>query len=171
MIDLNDPEMKEIIDDFVSESESLLKELNAVLEQVEDDPSDGKKLEEFGQVIDRMMGAAQTMGFEKIGYICQMGKLIGYKAGQHNKEAMTEMTSGVLFDLLDLLENLLAEIKDGKESTYDSSAFISRLEWLAGKFGHIKRASCSFDGEDDDGLEDDVTATIELQKLIGQFKN
>lgn len=169
MIDLKDPEMKEILDDFISESESLLEELNSVLEDIEDNPEQGEKLEEFGQIIDRMMGAAQTIGIEKIGHLCQMGKIIGYKAGQHNQPAMTEMTCGVLFDLVDLLENLLKELKEKQEANYDTSSFVSRLEWLAAKFSHIKRSSCTIEEDEDEENDKDVTATIELQKLIGKL--
>ena len=54
MVSLNDPAMKEIINDFCSESLVLVDELNAILEIFEEDPSTPAILEDFGQIIDRI---------------------------------------------------------------------------------------------------------------------
>ncbi len=173
MIDLNDPEMKELVDEFCDESDDLLEQLRDILDNFEDDPTQSSLLEEFGQTVDRIMGAAQTMGVNDIGSLCQMGKIIGYKASQSKQQALQEVTAGVLFDLCDFLEVLLVNIREGEEhSDLNYETFQNRLQWLADKFKDIERSSCSIeedktasDAQDGKGAK----TTAELQKLISQF--
>lgn len=171
MIDLNDPEMKEIIIEFCDESDDLLEELRDILDEFEDNPESGALLEKYGQTIDRIMGASQTLGLNEIGHLCQMGKIIGYKGSQADNKALQELTGGVLFDLCDLLEVILVNIRDGKkqnEHDFNIEAFKGRLEWLAGKFKHIERASCDFEEEKPQAKKSQKT-TAELDRLISQF--
>ncbi len=172
MIDLNDPDMKELVDEFLNESDDLLEELRDILDSFEDDPSQSKLLEEFGQTIDRIMGAAQTMGVEDVGHLCKMGKIIGYKASQSQQLALQEVTAGVLFDLCDFLEVLLVNIRENSdESDLNYETFQGRLQWLADKFKDIDRASCTIEGKEDSakGAKGNTKTTAELQKLISQF--
>lgn len=170
MIDITDPEMKEIINEFCDESDELLEQLRDGLDNFEDDSTQAHYLEEFGQTIDRIMGAAQTLGANNIGELCQMGKIIGYKASQSKQVALQEVTAGVLFDLCDFLEVLLVNMREGKsESDLNYETFKKRLQWLAEKFKDIDRASCSFEGEAPDRVDKATKTTAELQKLISQF--
>jgi molecular chaperone GrpE (heat shock protein) len=52
---LNDPEMKEIVDDFCNEALELFDQLEEALEDFEDNPSDTSKLELFGLIIERVI--------------------------------------------------------------------------------------------------------------------
>ncbi len=175
MIDLNDPEMKELVEEFCDESDELLEQLRDILDNFEDDPTQSQYLEEFGQTIDRIMGAAQTMGVTNIGDLSQMGKIIGYKASQSSQQALQEVTAGVLFDLCDFLEVLLVNIREGEShSDLNYETFQNRLQWLADKFKDIERSSCSIDGEGDgddseEAIKKGAKTTAELQKLISQF--
>ena len=173
MIDLNDPDMKEIVLEFCDESDELLETLRDLLDDFEDDSSKPELLEEFGQTVDRVMGAAQTLGAEEIGNLCQMGKIIGYKASQSPQKALQEVTAGVLFDLCDFLEVLLVNIREEKDETdLNYITFQNRLQWLADKFKDIDRASCSIETEQGGGAgvsEKSTKTTAELQKLISQF--
>jgi len=49
---LNDPSMKEVVDEFCTESSELFNQLEEILEDFEDDPTQTEKLENFGQIID-----------------------------------------------------------------------------------------------------------------------
>ncbi len=170
MIDLNDPDMKEIIIEFCDESDALLEELRDILDDFEDDPENSILLEKYGQTVDRIMGAAKTMGLEDLGHLCQMGKIIGYKGSQAENKALQELSGGVLYDLCDLLEVILGNIREGKdqkEHDFNLEAFKGRLEWLAGKFKHIERASCDI-GEEPKAKKATKT-TAELDRLISQF--
>lgn len=165
MIDLKDPSMKEIVDDFCTECEELLAVLEDKLESFEDS-EDAKNLEEFGQTIDRIMGAAATIGAETIGHLCKMGKIIGYKSSQSSDKKLNQVVAGVLFDLVDMLTELIKNLRQGVDkSDLNVDAFITRLEWLSNKFKHIDRASCDFEEGDN------TMTTSELEALINQFKN
>jgi len=169
MIDLNDPDMKEIVIDFCDESDELLETMRDILENFEDDPSQVDLLEEFGQIVDRIMGAAKTLGADDIGHLCQMGKIIGYKSAQAKNVNIQEVTGGVLLDLCDFLEVMLANVRDSETSLdFNYDAFTKRLSWLADKLKHIDRSSCSFDEEqaENSGLK---TTTAELDRLIARF--
>lgn len=149
MFDLNDPDMKEIVIGFCDECDALLEELEGCLDQFEDN-EDSKYLEKYGQIVDRMMGASQTLGIKNIGQLCEMGKIIGYKSSQSNEKGLQNVSAGVLFDLTDLLSALVLELRDSSQKhDINVEAFFGRLKWLGEKLKHIKRASCSFDGDED----------------------
>jgi hypothetical protein len=63
---LLDPEMSEVVDEFCEESDGIYTELEEILESYEDEP-DPKKLENFGQIIDRIMGAAKSIDAQQTG--------------------------------------------------------------------------------------------------------
>lgn len=169
MIDINDPDMKEIVIEFCDESDQLLEELRNILDEFEDDP-EAALLEKYGQTVDRIMGAAKTLGLNELGDLCQMGKIIGYKGSQAKEEALREVTSGVLFDLCDLLEVLLANVREGQEEhDFNVEAFKGRLQWLAAKLKHIERGSCAFDEKEVKTSKPKTTTTAELDRLISQF--
>jgi len=169
MIDINDPDMKEIVIEFCDESDELLEQLRDILDDYEDTPSEAALLEKFGQTVDRIMGAAKTLGLNDIGHLCQMGKIIGYKASQAGEQPLQEVAGGVLFDLCDLLEVLLLNVREGKdEHDFNLDSFKNRLQWLGDKLKHIERSSCSFD-EQQQTKKDSKKTTAELDRLISQF--
>lgn len=160
--------MKEIVIEFCDESDELLEQMRDFLDDFEDEPTKSNLLEDFGQTVDRIMGAAKTLGLQDIGHLCQMGKIIGYKGSQAKEQPLKEVTSGVLFDLCDLLEVLLLNLRESREENdFNIEAFKGRLEWLAGKFKHIERASCTFDEQE--AKKDKTKTTAELDRLISQF--
>lgn len=144
---LNDPSMKEIVIDFCDESLELLGELEVCLEELEDDPTKTSRLEQFGQVIDRIMGAAKSIGADEIATFCELGKIIGYKSSQIQDPALLEVVVAVLFDSHDLLLRMVDQIKTGKDNglkSLNTKAFATRLNWLQDKFKNIERSSVSY---------------------------
>ena len=165
MLDIYDPDMFEIVIEFCDESDSLIEQCRNNLEDFEDEPTDNKLLEKYGQIIDRMMGAAATLGLTEIADLCKMGKIIGYKSSQCDQQALNEVACGVLFDLTDLVETLVTNLREKKDDhDFDVKSFSSRLSWLAEKFKHIQRASCDF--EEEKIPEKDTQSSEELDKLI-----
>lgn len=145
---LNDPEMREIVIDFCDEAGKLYDELDEVLDNLEDDPTNQKEMENFGQIIDRVMGAAKSIGANEIGKFCELGKAIGYKASQITDEPLLEVSVAVLFDANDLLKRMTNEIKTGESKGLEglnTDAFVTRLKWLSEKYKSIDRASVSVD--------------------------
>jgi hypothetical protein len=111
---------------------------------------DSKKLEEFGQVIDRVMGAAKSVDAEKTGMYCELGKTISYKASQSMDKALLDIVVAVLWDTVEILQIMNKNIETNKEekvSGINLDAFGTRLRWLADKFKDIQRSSVAISTE------------------------
>jgi chemotaxis protein histidine kinase CheA len=146
---LNDPSMKEIVDDFCKESTDLFDQLEEKLEELEDDVQNSNLMEDFGNIIDRVMGAAKSLGAEEIANFCELGKLIGYKSSQSQDKVLLEVSIAILFDAVDLLKKMIDQILTGASKSLENlstQAFCTRLRWLSEKFKHIERASLQTDG-------------------------
>jgi len=153
---LSDPDMLEVIEDFCAESEKIYSELEEMLENYEES-SDGKILEEFGQVIDRIMGAAKSIDANLTGVYCELGKTISYKASQSMDKALLDIVTAVLFDTIDILKIMnknIIKFKKEEVPGFNLEAFATRLRWLADKFKDIQRSSVSIAVTDDKQLKD-----------------
>ncbi len=147
MIDYNDPDMAEIIEAFCEESEGLIEEMQSLLEELEDDMTNNELLEKYGQIVDRIMGAAESIGLSSIGTIAKLGKAIGYKGSQTNELPLKEITVSILFDANEALAKMIQNLKQKQDPAkgVSSEALNERLKWLAEKFKDIKRASVGFE--------------------------
>lgn len=156
---LQDPDMAEIVDGFTAESDALYSELMDILEGYEDDPQQ-KKLEHFGQVIDRVMGAAKSIEAHQTGHICELGKTISYKASQSMDKELLNIVVAVLFDTVEILEKVNKNIKTNRTEDLKEinlERFSSRLRWLSDKFQNIDRASVAFEedfGKDQQSIDE-----------------
>jgi len=155
--DLQDPMMKEIIDDFCDESQELFDQLEECLEVLEEDSTQVQQLEKFGQIIDRVMGAAKSIGAEQTALFCEMGKIIGYKSSQIEDPPLIEIVVAILFDSVELLRKMVNSLKENKKEDLQSintKAFATRLQWLADKFKSIKRSSIAIgDNEQEKSID------------------
>jgi chemotaxis protein histidine kinase CheA len=145
---INDPSMKEIVIDFCNEADSLFDELEHTLSTVEEDPNQSKELEKFGQIIDRIMGAAKSIGANEISTFCELGKVIGYKSSQIREIPLIEIVVAVLFDSIHMLRKMNQSLREGHSQSMNklnTKAFATRLTWLSNKFKDIDRASCTFE--------------------------
>lgn len=145
---LNDPSMKEIVDDFCEEADSLFDLLENSLTLLEEDPTNSKELEKFGQIIDRIMGAAKSIGATEIATFCELGKVIGYKSSQIKDIPLVEIVVAVLFDSLHMLRKMNQSLREGNDKSMNklnTKAFVTRLNWLSEKFKDIERASCAIE--------------------------
>ena len=145
---LNDPDMREIVLSFCEEANQLFDELEEILDELEDNPKNTAQLEKFGQVIDRVMGAAASIGATEIATFCELGKTIGYKSSQIDDLPLLNVVIAILFDSIDLLRKMIQKIKTnnaGQLTELNTEAFVKRLRWLSDKFKNIDRASCSFE--------------------------
>lgn len=143
---LNDPSMKEIVNDFCDEADSLFDQLENSLTTIEEDPTNSGELEKFGQVIDRIMGAAKSIGASEIATFCELGKVIGYKSSQVQDVPLIEVVVAVLFDSLHMLRKMNQSLREGSDRSMNklnTKAFATRLTWLSEKFKDIERSSCA----------------------------
>ena len=158
--------MQEIIDDFCAESFQLFEQLEGLLEQFESDFQNTTLLEQFGQIIDRVMGAAKAIEANDIAQFCELGKLIGYKSGQTKETTLLNVVVAILFDTVDLLKKMLTKFKTGDATPLkglNTEAFATRLKWLSEKFKHIERASCATNkAEMDQDAIDNLIASLGL---------
>lgn len=147
---LQDPDMAEIVEDFCKESEEIYGQLEDLLDQYED-TNDPKILEEFGQVIDRVMGAAKSVDAHQTGMYCDLGKTISYKSSQSMDKALLDIVVAVLFDTVEILQIMNKAIITSKEEKvpgFNLEAFGTRLRWLADKFKDIQRSSVAIEPDD-----------------------
>lgn len=132
---------KEIIKGFCEETDTLLKELIRITEVFEDTQKP-ELLGEFGQVIDRIMGAAYTLELEEIGRFCELGKKIGYKASQATDPKLLQLTGPILADTAEILSTMIKDLNNVQpegNARAQLEAFKSRLKWFLEKFQNINR--------------------------------
>ncbi len=164
---LNDPSMKEIVEDFCTEADSLFDTLENCLTIIEEDPTNTKELEKFGQVIDRIMGAAKSIGATEIATFCELGKVIGYKSSQIKEIPMIEVVVAILFDSLHMLRKMNQSLREGNDKCMEklnTKAFVTRLNWLSEKFKDIERASCAIEKRPNNLSQNSID---ELMKSLG----
>lgn len=145
-IDLNDPEMAEILSDFCQESKKICLELDAIIDDVDDEDCEqmSAELERFGQTIDRVMGASMSLGLTQIGRLCELGKTISYKASQVSEQALLALVVASMADCTQTLKLMIDQVeKDHTKEipNFNLNAFLERLVWLEGKFSNISRSS------------------------------
>lgn len=136
---------KEIVEDFVNESKSLIEELIDLLESIEGDFSQVLKLADYGNNVDRIMGGAKSLAMmappdhalHMISDYAALCKAVGYKASQiTDNEQFYDVCVALLLDATETLSALLNNIhKDGKllKETIPQ-AFIERLRWVSNQF-------------------------------------
>lgn len=144
--------------DFQLESQQILTKLEEVLEGCEGDFSQVKRLEEYGQNVDRIMGAAKTLAavagpFNRI--VGQLGdyaaicKAVGYKASQIRDNAQFyDVCVAFLMDATEVLRDIVDHLFEGHQNLnrHLSGAFIDRLKWVSNQFGSEYRSSLDIHG-------------------------
>ena len=170
----------EIVEDFRSESEQLIAELNGVVESLESPGEEFPKelLEEFSQKIDRIMGACDTIltmdpehkGLKRIGGISRICKSLGYAASQNPIPAAVPLFAAFWADTLEVMEELIENLEDEKASEEIAGDFSSvlqnRLEWLSDKVGHGKVKTVDEDGKAE--KEGDM-GQLDVDALLAEF--
>lgn len=162
---INDPMMKEIVDDFCVEAEGLFDQMDNCIHILENNPLDTKELEKFGQMIDRIMGAAKSIGATEIATFCELGKVIGYKSSQAREVPLLEVVIAILGDTVDMLRKMIKALKVGDDrclNKLNTKAFVTRLQWLSTKFKDIERSSCKIDGNLNQNSIDDLLQSLGL---------
>lgn len=135
----------EIVKDFVVESKSLIEEMMEILEKAEDDYSQVALLATYGNLVDRIMGGAQSLAelsrdehaVHMIADYSALCKAVGYKTSQiEENESFYNVCVGLLFDATETLEFLVDNIEKPPQRLRESitAAFIDRVRWVSHKF-------------------------------------
>lgn len=152
----------ELLLDFKKESQDLLEEIEGILDDLSDNPDQKNKLAEFGQIIDRIMGAAKTFAefsdlgdlvnnkINQIGDFCELSKKVSYKASQLDDTSFVTVVIAFLFDGVEKLIGFVDTIDVVEESSSDllSETFLNRLKWIETKFDSSLRGSVEISKKD-----------------------
>lgn len=168
----------QFIEAFKKESLQLIRSLFEIVDDVDDNLSKAKELENFGQYVDRIMGGVKILALDlpedhiahQIAAYSEICKTVAYKASQiTDNENLLAVCVAFLADAAEVLETMVTNL--GTEEKLDlemlfNHAFLDRLRWISGKFGSDIRASVSEDtGNPEEALgQDDID---ELIKKLG----
>jgi hypothetical protein len=112
---------------FLEESDVVMRNLKSFLKLFIEN-EDPKNFEQFGQQVDRLMGAAYTLSLNFFGDLSKMGKEIGYKSSQLTEIEKLLVIHSLLSQLVKSLSAILKKYK--KDINPDYSEFHSLLERL-----------------------------------------
>ncbi len=148
--------MNEILEDFQVESKKLVVEMLEILNEIEGEFSLVQRLEEYGQKVDRIMGAAQSISMQlsadhflnKVADYAAVCKAVGYKSAQiENNPGFFDICVALLLDgtemLNDMIDNLVTE-KPVDLAKILTVTFLDRLKWVSGQFNADVRATVGF---------------------------
>merc|ERR1711976_794029 len=111
--------MDELLVEFKSESKDLISELMTILEDLEDDPGKVKDLENYGQIVDRIMGGAKSLAMavddsetlNRIRTYAELCKAVGYKGSQiEGNEEFANIVIALLLDATEMLEQMVVTL-------------------------------------------------------------
>ena len=126
---------------FLSESQEYLGNISKCLVKIEDNPADSPSINEIFRGIHTLKGMSATMGYDKLTALCHVAEDLLDEVRNKKRKLNSEIID-ILFAAVDIIGELLEEIKASKPSVVDINEVTQRLK----KFLLIK------DGEVDEGL-------------------
>jgi hypothetical protein len=95
--------------------------------------------EGFGQYIDRVMGAAYTLGLQRIGDLAKLGKELGYKTSQTTDIHTQLSIQGLLFQLIRETERELTALRRGVPNDHeDFDHLMNKLRQASSALGNLR---------------------------------
>lgn len=166
----------EILKDFIAESKSLIKESADILNKVEGDLSQAKKLDQYGNLVDRIMGGAKSLAvslppnhiLHTISDYAALCKAVGYKTSQiSDNRQFYDICVALLLDATETLEIIICNTDQGPEELKKTlpHTFIERLRWVSNKFNEEYRESVGINKHDQKNL--DQPEIDDLLKKLG----
>lgn len=142
---------EEIVREFCLETKTLLIELEPLLEDLELNPANFKALENFGQKVDRIMGAAKSLEFHQMGTISEYCKTISYKSAQSKNTELVIIVVAFLFEAVEIINQMIENLEHNKSAELDPltiNPILSRLTFISGRLAHIQRSSVAINDKD-----------------------
>lgn len=151
----------ELISEFQSEAKEIAGQSLEILESIEGDYSQRKRLQDYGLLVDRVMGAAKSLALVTpelkdtlniIGAYTELCKQVSYKCSRiDNNENLYNIVVALLLDATEMLERMITAIK--KESALDiksflTTTFLDRLRWISKQFSPDASGTVSHGGGD-----------------------
>lgn len=120
-------DMKEIIGDFLVETDELLYSLDANLVKLESAPEDLNLLNEIFRAAHTIKGTSSFLGFEQVTSLTHKMEDVLNKLRKGELKVTPPMMD-VLLESLDLLKQLVEIVRAGESRTLDLTVIVSRLE-------------------------------------------
>lgn len=134
---------QDLLQGFIEETQAIIESTQASLIEFTTS-KDPVCFEKFGQQIDRVMGAALTLGFQEVGDLARIGKEVGYKSSQINELPKLLVIHSLLLQLNKELQRHIKSLH--KATAYDHSDMyflITKLQKASDDLGDL-RASVKF---------------------------
>lgn len=155
---------QELLTEFARESGQLVAECAQALEDVEADHGNLMRLEDYSNRIDRIMGAARSLGMlappghalHVIGDCTALCKALGYRCLTSSPSAqMIEVTVAFLLDATELVEELLGRLDESGEELRDEvrGTLVERLRWVADLYREMPSAPAVGDKMDQGDID------------------
>jgi hypothetical protein len=137
--------MSDLMNEFKSESRTLIGQMVEILELCESGAAGPVKLETFGQLADRIMGAAKILEVNlgdqagqlaSVAQFTQLCKLLGYKCAQLSPgSGLWPVSVPLLLDATEELRMLVEGLDEKTGPPVFRRALLDRLAWLNEQFG------------------------------------
>ncbi len=124
--DLQQDEMREIIDDFLVEADELVASLDNNFVKLETSPEDLDLLNEIFRAAHTIKGTSSFLGFEQVTTLTHRMEDILNKLRKGEMTLTTEIMD-ILLQSLDILKTLLDKVREGDLSEENLSDILSRL--------------------------------------------
>jgi len=129
--DLQQDEMREIIDDFLVEADELAASLDNNFVKLESSPDDPDLLNEIFRAAHTIKGTSSFLGFEQVTTLTHRMEDILNKLRKGEMRLSSEIMD-TLLDSLDILKGLLEKIREGDLSEEDLTDIVGRLNTVLG---------------------------------------
>lgn len=150
--------MDEILEAFRDEAKDLVASLEEILEMAEENIANRSQLEQFGQIVDRIMGGAKNLALtsneltlSQIASCAEICKIVGYRGSQIEKDkTFYTIVVAFLLDATEILSQLIDKVGSGPIDDIlkkNTAMFVDRLRWISGKFDETYRSSVAVEVE------------------------
>ncbi len=145
--------MDEFIVDFKVEAKKLVTDMTDILEGLEGDFSLKEGLNDYGQLVDRILGGAKSLelnsesprNLQDIGNYAEICKLVAYSGSQISKnEGLYNIVVALLLDATEMLGEMILATDTGEEKNIKellSTTFLERLKLINQQFDVNTRGS------------------------------
>lgn len=128
----------EFLQIFLDESQEVLIEMKQFLESFRE-ASDNHLFEQYGQKVDRIMGAAFTLSLNDVGTLARYGKELGYKSSQIQDTSKLLVIHSLLSQLHRALDGIIKGFRKGnRPDPSELSPLLVRLEAANKQLGDLR---------------------------------
>jgi len=172
-MELQQDEMKEIIEDFLVEADELISSLDNNLVKLEVSPDDLDLLNEIFRAAHTIKGTSSFLGFEQVTTLTHRMEDILNKL-RKSEMVVTPEVMDILLESLDLLKVLLDNVRQGNQEELDLTDIMARLDaTIEGQESVPKEESPVAENKDSDSSVSlsEVSQTNDTLVTVGQPDN